>query len=153
MFWKLNASLGDKTRIQHNQIATNRTTINVCQLNVGFPPGTWMFVYFKCCVLSGRGIFVGPIPRPEESYRVWWDCVCDLENLNNEAAYARIVLLGHRKIIIIIGRSGDGIPVWTRFFAPVQTSPGAHRTSCTVGTGSHSRGKSDRTVELKPTLI
>jgi hypothetical protein len=28
------------------------------------------------------------------------------------------------------------VPVGTRFFAPVQTGPGAHPASCTVGTGS-----------------
>ena len=27
----------------------------------------------ECCVLSGRGLHEGSIPRPEESYRV---CVC-----------------------------------------------------------------------------
>jgi hypothetical protein len=27
----------------------------------------------ECCILSGRGLCEGPIPRPEESYRV---CVC-----------------------------------------------------------------------------
>jgi hypothetical protein len=30
----------------------------------------------ECCVLSGRGLCDGPIPRPEESYRV---CVCVAE--------------------------------------------------------------------------
>ena len=34
------------------------------------------------------------------------------------------------------GRSGDGIPVGTRFSAPFQTGPGAYPTSCTMGTGS-----------------
>jgi hypothetical protein len=33
-------------------------------------------------------------------------------------------------------RSGDRIPVGARFFAPVQTGPGAHPASCTMGTGS-----------------
>ena len=33
------------------------------------------------------------------------------------------------------GRSGDRIPVWARFSAPVQTGPGAHPTSYTMGTG------------------
>jgi hypothetical protein len=28
------------------------------------------------------------------------------------------------------------IPVWARFFAHVQTGPGAHPASCTMGTGS-----------------
>jgi hypothetical protein len=27
----------------------------------------------ECCVLPGRGFYHGPVPRPEESYRV---CVC-----------------------------------------------------------------------------
>ena len=36
-----------------------------------------MSVCCGCCVLSGRGFFVGPITRQEESYRVW--CVCDHE--------------------------------------------------------------------------
>ena len=34
------------------------------------------------------------------------------------------------------GRSGDRIPVGARFSAPVQTGPGAHPASCTMGTGS-----------------
>ena len=34
------------------------------------------------------------------------------------------------------GRSGDRIPVGARFFAPVQTGPGAHPASYTTGTGS-----------------
>jgi hypothetical protein len=34
------------------------------------------------------------------------------------------------------GRSGDRIPVGARFFAHVQTGPGAHLASCTMGTGS-----------------
>ena len=36
------------------------------------------------------------------------------------------------------GLDGQGIEAWwwARFSAPVQTGPGAHPTSCTVGTGS-----------------
>jgi hypothetical protein len=37
-------------------------------------------------------------------------------------------------------RSGDRIPVGERFSAPVQTDPGAHPSSCTMGTGCLSRG-------------
>ena len=33
------------------------------------------------------------------------------------------------------GRSGDQIPMEARFSAPVQTGPGAHPTSFTMGTG------------------
>ena len=28
------------------------------------PPGTWTSVSCECCVLSGTGLYVGPIPRP-----------------------------------------------------------------------------------------
>jgi len=38
-----------------------------------------MSVCCKCCVLSGRGLCVWPITRPEESYRLWCVVVCDLE--------------------------------------------------------------------------
>ena len=37
---------------------------------VRIPLGAWMFVYCDCCVLSGRGLCVGPISRPEVFYRV-----------------------------------------------------------------------------------
>jgi hypothetical protein len=40
---------------------------------VPIPPRAWMSVSCECCVLSGGGIYDGPIPLPEESYRV---CVC-----------------------------------------------------------------------------
>jgi len=35
-----------------------------------------------------------------------------------------------------VGRTRDRIPVGAKFSAPVQTSPGAHPASCTMGTGS-----------------
>jgi hypothetical protein len=38
-----------------------------------------MSVPSVCFVLSGRGLCVGPIPRPEESYRLWYVNVCDVE--------------------------------------------------------------------------
>ena len=33
----------------------------------------------ECYVLSGRGLCDGPIPLPEESYRLWCVILCDLE--------------------------------------------------------------------------
>jgi hypothetical protein len=47
------------------------------RLWVRIPPGACLSVSCECCVLSGRGLRVGLITRPEESYRVW--CVCDRE--------------------------------------------------------------------------
>jgi hypothetical protein len=32
---------------------------------------TWMSVSCECCVLSGKGLCVGLITRPENSYRIW----------------------------------------------------------------------------------
>jgi hypothetical protein len=46
------------------------------------------------------------------------------------------------------GQSGDRIPVEARFSAPVQTGPGAHPASCTMGTGSFPGVKSGRGVTL-----
>jgi hypothetical protein len=34
----------------------------------------------ECCVLSGRGLCVGLITRPEEYYRVWCVIMCDRED-------------------------------------------------------------------------
>ena len=48
------------------------------------------------------------------------------------------------------GRSGDRIPVGARFSAPVQTGPGAHPGSCTMGTVSFPGVKSGRGVTLTP---
>jgi hypothetical protein len=44
---------------------------------VRIPPRPWISVSFECCVLSGRGLCVGLITRPEESYRGWrvWVCI------------------------------------------------------------------------------
>jgi hypothetical protein len=39
------------------------------------------------------------------------------------------------------GRSGVRIPVRARFSAPVQTGPGTHPASCTMGTGSFQGAK------------
>jgi hypothetical protein len=50
------------------------------------------------------------------------------------------------------GLDGPGIKArWgARFYAPVQTSPGAHLASCTMGTGSFPGVKSGRGVTLTP---
>jgi hypothetical protein len=51
------------------------------------------------------------------------------------------------------GRSGDRIPVGVRFSPPVQTDPGAHPASCTMGTGSFPGVKSGRGMRLTPHLL
>jgi len=48
------------------------------------------------------------------------------------------------------GRSGDRIPVGTRFSTPVETGPWAHPASCAMGTGFFSGVKSSRGMTLTP---
>jgi hypothetical protein len=36
-----------------------------------------MFVLYSVCVLSGRGLCDGPMPYPEESYRLLFVSECD----------------------------------------------------------------------------
>jgi hypothetical protein len=43
---------------------------HLLELWVQIPPRTWMSVSCECCVLSGRGVCVKLITRPEESYYV-----------------------------------------------------------------------------------
>jgi len=50
-------------------------TARLLGLWVRIPPTTWMSV--ECVVLSGIGLCVGPITRPEVSYRV---CVCVIDS-------------------------------------------------------------------------
>ena len=55
------------------------TTDRLMGLRIRIPLGAFMSVSCECCVLSGRGLSNGPIPRSEESYRLWCVIVCDLE--------------------------------------------------------------------------
>jgi hypothetical protein len=47
-----------------------------------------------------------------------------------------LIVVGRYSESLCVGRSGERIPVDARFSAPVQTGPGAHPASCTMGTGS-----------------
>jgi len=55
------------------------TAARLLGLWVRIPPGAWMSVCVKCCVLSGRGLCDELITRPEKSYRLCCVDVCDLE--------------------------------------------------------------------------
>ena len=65
----------------------------------------------------------------------WWELCCSAGRVAN----------GY-------GLDGLGIESWwgARFSAPVQTGPGAHPASCTMGTGSFPGVKSGRCVTLTP---
>ena len=54
---------------------------------VRIPPGAWIFVCCECRVLSGRCLCDEPMTRPEESYRLWYVVVCDLETSRICAPY------------------------------------------------------------------
>jgi hypothetical protein len=45
--------------------------VHLLGLWVWIPPWSWMPVSYEYCVLSGRGLCVGLITRPEESYQLW----------------------------------------------------------------------------------
>jgi len=60
------------------------------EIVVSNPAGAWISVCCECCVLSGRSFCVGLITRPEDSYRIWYVFMCDLECLMNEKAKAGI---------------------------------------------------------------
>jgi hypothetical protein len=48
-------------------------TARLLQMWFRISSGAWMYLCCECCVLSGRSLCDGPIPRPDESYHV---CVC-----------------------------------------------------------------------------
>jgi len=54
------------------------------------------------------------------------------------------------RLYLRAGRSGDRIPLGARFSTPVQIGPGAHPSSCTMGTGSFPGAKSGWSVTLTP---
>ena len=45
-------------------------TARPLRLQVRIPPGACVFFRCDCCVLLGRGLCVGLITRPQESYRL-----------------------------------------------------------------------------------
>jgi len=53
--------------------------VRLLRLWVRIPPGAWRSACCECCVLSGRGLGVGPITRPEVFFWLWCVVVCDLE--------------------------------------------------------------------------
>jgi hypothetical protein len=53
-----------------------------------------MFVSCTVFVLSGRGLCDGPIPRPEESYRLW--CVFECDHVKIKILYTYCEQVGRR---------------------------------------------------------
>jgi hypothetical protein len=67
------------------------------------PPGAWMCVSCECCVLSGRGLCIGLITRPEESYPVLCVSECDFETLIRKRPRPTRVVEPWKKILILFG--------------------------------------------------
>jgi hypothetical protein len=60
-----------------------------------------MFVGCECCVLSGRGLCDELITCTEESYRLWYVVVCDLEASKTRRPWPALGLSA-------IGKGGGG---------------------------------------------
>ena len=73
-----------------NSAAAGRSPAEIVGSN---PTGAWIFVCCECRVLSGRGLCDELITRPEESYRLWWVVVCDLETSRIGAPYICMTLV------------------------------------------------------------
>ena len=66
-------------------------------------------------------------------------CNTLLSSRNREPLHTHTIKL--HSDLLRAGQSRDRIPVGARFSTPVQTGPGAHTASCTMGTGSFPRVK------------
>ena len=87
---------------QYDHYVPISVSARVLELRVRIPPGTQMSVSSECCVLSGRGLCIGLITRPEDSYQV---CVCVCVwvwswSLDNEEALAHCGHHGKTKTVM-----------------------------------------------------
>ena len=69
---------------------------------VDWNPTGGMDVCCECCVLSGRGLCVELVTRPEESYRLCCVVVCDLETSRIGAPYIHDI--SHLRVKIFVCR-------------------------------------------------
>ena len=98
--------------------------------------------------------FVKPLlPWKSNEYYIVWVCVCRLRHPACKA-YASYYIVNCGPGCVATGYGLDGPGIESRwgagFSAPVQTGPGAHPASCTMGTGSFAGVKSGRSVTLTP---
>ena len=106
-----------------------------------------------CCV--GSGICDGLGTRSEESIVCLCVCVCLSNSVKTQKGSGLGKFCGPGSVVRIAlgyGKDGPGIESrWgARFSAPVQTGPGAHPASCTMGTRSFPGVKRGRRVTLTP---
>ena len=65
-----------------------------------------------------------------------WIRVWIADKIDNMFMVIKICISTYKRHSLRAWRSGDRNPVGARFSAPVQTGPGAHPASCTMGNGS-----------------
>jgi hypothetical protein len=70
--------LSSVTEYEPSGLKRGSAVARLLELRVRIQPGARMSVSCECCVLLGRGLCEGPIPYPEESYRLRCIIVCDL---------------------------------------------------------------------------
>jgi hypothetical protein len=61
------------------------------------PPGAWIFVSCTVFVLLGRGLCDGPIPRPEEPYRLRCVLECDQAKIKKKTLYTYCEQVGRKR--------------------------------------------------------
>jgi hypothetical protein len=96
---------------------------------------------------------VKPLKRQNSRLHLWHEPSNFLTEASVLQKFKCVILCGTGSSVGIgtelrAGRSGDRIPVGANFSAPVQTGPGTHPASCTMGTGSFPRVKCGRGVLL-----
>jgi hypothetical protein len=80
------------TRVLQTADTGSRTVFKawICGRSLGGTVGSNGCLSCECCVLSGRGLFVGLIRRPEESYRVLYGVTITLYTYNEQAEEVRL---------------------------------------------------------------
>ena len=70
-YWKMqDHSVESSYEIWKVAARPKSAAVSLLRLRVCITPAAWMSLSCECCVLSGRDLCDGPIPRPEKSYRV-----------------------------------------------------------------------------------
>ena len=79
--FKVNKLIMDGSQWLHG-LRSENTAAGLLGLRFRIPLRAWFSVSWVCCVLSGRGLRVGLITSPEESYREWhvWVWPWNLDN-------------------------------------------------------------------------
>ena len=67
---------------------------------VRIPLGAWLSVSCECCVFVSRSLCDGPIPRPEEPYRLCCVIVCDLQTSRMRQPWPELGCFAIKKICL-----------------------------------------------------